>query len=137
METTGLVIDSNVFIGYKRRRPDFIAALNYARARYACYVTAVNVYEVIWGAHYAQQVAETMEMLSTCECLPFDKDSAETAARIGAALTKQGRMIDVKDLFIASICLRFRVPLLTDNVSHFARVPSLQVFGLHDFSEAS
>lgn len=68
-------------------------------------------------------VVESFELLSV---------TRKTAGRYGAiarALRSEGRLIGSNDLWIAAVALENDLPLVTDNTSHFGRVPDLQILG--------
>ncbi len=64
---------------------------------------------------------------STVRVLAFDDIAARSAATLSKELRKQGLQIGLKDTFIAGICIRHQIPLLTRNVNHFARIENLEV----------
>ena len=51
----------------------------------------------------------------------------EMAGRITASLERDGNMIDIRDLLIASIALVNGFGILTNNVAHFKRIKHLKV----------
>ncbi len=59
--------------------------------------------------------------------LPFDEPAARTYAELRAELERGGRPLDEPDLRIAAIALSRNLTLVTGNVRHFNRVPSLRV----------
>lgn len=44
-------------------------------------------------------------------------------------IRQAGLLIGANDLWIAAVALEHSLPLVTDNVSHFGRIPDLQVLG--------
>ncbi len=44
-----------------------------------------------------------------------------------AQLQSRGQQIEIRDLFIGSICLEHGYAVLTQNLVHFKRIPELQV----------
>ena len=44
-------------------------------------------------------------------------------------LRQAGLLIGANDLWIAAVALEHSLPLVTDNISHFGRIPDLQVLG--------
>lgn len=71
-------------------------------------------------------------LLETMQTLPFDRDCADQAARIRAALEAAGTPIGPHDILIAATTLSHRATLVTRNVREFARVPALDVVNWHD-----
>ena len=59
--------------------------------------------------------------------LPFTEKSSKIAGEIMAELRRKQNLIDIRDLFIGSICIENDVPLLTQNISHFERIKGLEI----------
>jgi len=72
-----------------------------------------------------QLLARTEQLLEEITIIPFDQDAAVQFDRLRKvkSLKKIGRA----DLLIASIALANRATLVTRNVRHFRKVPSLKV----------
>ncbi|ADC72036.1 PilT protein domain protein [Thioalkalivibrio sp. K90mix] len=92
-------------------------------------VPAVVVYELQTGIAKSsepdkrqQQLAELLDVVTV---LPFDRTTAEHAARIRAHLEQQGTPIGPMDTLIAATALANSVTLVTHNVTEFQRVPDL------------
>lgn len=116
-----ICLDSDSIINISRGDISIKEKLNVGEA--ILFTTSVNYFEIWLG-----KKQDSIEgLLSSFEILPFDDNSAEVAADIFNELKKTGQIIDVKDLFIASICIANKVDLLTFNKKHFER---LEKFGL-------
>jgi len=61
------------------------------------------------------------------QILSLDDNSAKKASELYKLLSKKGEILDLRDLFIASICLNNNLKLLTLNRKHFERVPGLEL----------
>jgi len=61
------------------------------------------------------------------EVLPFGLMEAEMAAQLDAELIRKNQVIGLRDVFIAGSALSQGLKLLTKNVEHFQRIPSLQL----------
>lgn len=84
------------------------------------------------GWRAKKQIGETA-LLSVMRIAPFDDGAARRAAQLHNELIRANQEIGIKDVLIAAICLEHKLPLLTTNVNHFLRVPSLQVISPEDF----
>jgi tRNA(fMet)-specific endonuclease VapC len=93
--------------------------------------TPVNAYELFLGAwRSARSEANLREAASLLRDLPiltYDVDAAFHIARIHSSLSRRGESIGIEDEFIAGIAVRYGEPLVTRNLSHFARIPGLVV----------
>ena len=94
-------------------------------------VPAIVVYELEFGTigslSPAQRRRDLKLLLSTMDILPFDRRSAEQAARIRYQLEKAGTRIGPLDTLIAGTALAHGAVLVTNNIRELARVPGLQV----------
>ncbi|WP_367870475.1 type II toxin-antitoxin system VapC family toxin [Luteolibacter sp. Populi] len=70
-----------------------------------------------------------MAMLSRFEVVETDEATAGEYAKITRYLRKQSLLIGANDLWIAASALAAGLPLVTNNASHFGRIPGLQVVG--------
>ncbi|MDP4012932.1 MAG: type II toxin-antitoxin system VapC family toxin [Candidatus Nanoarchaeia archaeon] len=61
------------------------------------------------------------------QVLDFDEDSARKASEIFKELQKKGKIIDFRDIFIASICLLNKCSLATFNRKHFENIPKIEL----------
>jgi predicted nucleic acid-binding protein len=73
------------------------------------YITVVTKFEILIGIPKLKE----MDFLDSFEKLPFDDRSAEVAAEVYRKVKDAGRMISLRDLFIGSICLAYKLPLVT------------------------
>lgn len=132
METTRLVIDTDVVIDHLRKKT---GVLNHVLANYTCALTAINLYELRSVPFLSDRQRQTLEdVLKITDILPFNKPSAEQAAEVWNTLRAQGQLIGGQDVQIAGVCLASRLPILTRNTSHFKRVPNLVVLTPEDFA---
>ena len=80
-------------------------------------------------ARGTQGLLERMEQTVTANLpvLPFDADAATEYGALRALLEARGTPIGNADMQIASIALARALTVVTGNVRHFERVPSLPV----------
>ena len=128
----GLMIDTNVFISFKKSgKPiDFSSWENSQKV----YISVVVVSELLMGVHRAnteerrqRRSAFVEAVISGIGVLDFTVASARIHADIHAQLTKKGQIIGAHDLLIAATALSHDLSILTDNVREFSRVPGLRV----------
>jgi tRNA(fMet)-specific endonuclease VapC len=72
-----------------------------------------------------KRTEQIVDFITQFTVLPFDIKTAETSARIHAALGKRGESIGIPDTLIAGICVAADIPLLTLNIRHFSRITDL------------
>jgi tRNA(fMet)-specific endonuclease VapC len=85
--------------------------------------------ELLQGALRSQRIALNLQRLhaffAPLRSLPFDDNSAEHFARIGAELLGQGTPIGPNDLVIAATARANNATLVTHNTAEFNRVTGL------------
>jgi predicted nucleic acid-binding protein len=72
-------------------------------------------------------------LLEPLRILALDEQSAKIAASLHADLISTNQDIGVKDVLIASICLRHEMTLLTANIRHFSRISNLRCIASAQF----
>jgi predicted nucleic acid-binding protein len=127
------LIDSSILIRLERRglSPDEIHQL--VPAEFGA-IASITASELLFGVHRARpserrRRRETFveTVLASIEILPFDLRVARVHARIWAELTAAGQLIGDHDLLIAATAVAHDLPVLTENLQHFERVPGLVV----------
>lgn len=123
-----VVIDTCVVIGFLRgSEPDKTCFVKLLKSSEGL-LTAVTVFELLVGSERDSKKQKAVtQLLGFLGVLPFDKEAAGIAAVIGKKLREQGSVIGTRDIFIAGICLAHKLPIVTGNREHFARVPGLKV----------
>ena len=91
--------------------------------------TIFTLAELKYGAFNSHNVRTNLQniqsFLSKVVVLNFDEDAAEKFGKIKADLRKQGQLIEDFDILIASSVLSHGGTLVTNNVTHFKRIPEL------------
>jgi tRNA(fMet)-specific endonuclease VapC len=127
MDERNICLDTSVPITFLKGREPGAAAVEKAVRSYACFVTAIAVYELLFGmARAARRIGED-ELLGGMTVLGLDNSAASRAALLHDDLIRRNHDIGVKDVLIAAICLAHDMPLLSLNQRHFSRVSGLQV----------
>ncbi len=127
MEPAPLCLDTSVLIAYLKGREPGAEAVLRAIQSHTCWVTAITVYELLFGVARAQRQIGEEELLGVMPTAPFDDAAAHRAAKLHDQLIRQNADIGIKDVLIAAICLERGLSLLTLNERDFSRVPELTV----------
>jgi tRNA(fMet)-specific endonuclease VapC len=117
-----ICLDTDVLIQIMRDDPTLKETLSSMDASF--HTTTISVFE-IWQGH--KQSEGTLELIHSLIKLDFDEKSAFAAGDIQRKLSDAGEILDFRDLFIASICIKNDAELFTFNKKHFER---LKKFGL-------
>ncbi len=116
------VVDKSVIIDISRNNERVLEYLKENHKNTVFYLTAITVFELKCGK--TTKIEEYyIEALKT---LDFDTKSADIAAYIYKELSSRGLKPSLKDLFIASICIANRTPLITTD----KRFKIFEEFGL-------
>jgi len=92
-------------------------------------IPPVAYYEVLRGLYYKDannKLRMFRKFCVTYDVGVMDRDCWDTAAGIYACLRKMGKPIEDADIQIAAFCLVNDMTLITNNVSHFSRIPELK-----------
>jgi tRNA(fMet)-specific endonuclease VapC len=127
MDHPRLCLDTSVLIAYLKGREPSASAVEKTIKERICYVTALTVYELLFGVARAKKEIGEEALLGMMTILPFSDAAARQAANLHDDLIRQNQDIGVKDVLIAAICLEHGMSLLTINQNHFSRVPGLNV----------
>ena len=131
----GLIVDSNVFIQFERRKlsVDFSP---WADSDDDVFLSAITVSELLVGVSYAntderrRNRSEFVEaIIAGITILDFSTAIARRHAQVHANLARKGQLIGPHDMIIAATALHYGLSLLTDNVAEFSRVDGLIVVG--------
>jgi tRNA(fMet)-specific endonuclease VapC len=94
-------------------------------------VSTITLAELYYGAECSQKAAENHRAIddfsSGVHVLGVNSDVARTFGEIKAQLRRQGGLIEDFDLALAATALAYGFILVTNNVSHFARIAGLIV----------
>lgn len=117
-----ICLDSDILIGILRQEEKAKKIIENTADDYS--TTSINVFEIWLGRKNEEK---THEMIQSLEIISLDENAAKKAAEISKDLKKDGEMLDIKDILIASVCIENGLVLATFNKKHFER---LVKFGL-------
>ncbi len=132
MEIDGTIIDTDILIDLLRNNSKAVELVQQIESEKSLLcTTTINVFELYYGAHKSidvkQNVGATKKLLERLFILPLTARSARKAGRIYAELEKQGKMIGLRDTFIASIALTKGYKVTTRNTDHFKKIKGLNI----------
>lgn len=125
------MLDTNICIYIVKKRP--LQVLN----RFKTFdvadigVSSITLSELEYGVEKSINREQNREaligFLAPLEIAPYDDLAAYHYGDIRARLEKAGRPVGAMDLLIAAHARSLAVPLVTNNVSEFKRIPGLSV----------
>jgi tRNA(fMet)-specific endonuclease VapC len=102
---------------------------NYLDAYDFLEISLISYYEILSGLMHKnayRQLSLFEEFLSEIIILPPTEKSVKISAQIYAQQRISGKPIDDIDLLIAGIAIENDMTLITNNMRHFAQIPSLK-----------
>jgi len=99
-------------------------------------ISIVTAHEYLRGVYYLymhdrellkSKIEKAEGELARFEILPYTYEIAKLAAEIDATLALDGESISFSDVIIAATTLQYKLTLITRNVTHFERIPKLNI----------
>lgn len=118
-----LFIDSNILI-------DYLSGKDVIPSSTKVFINPIVYSEVLFGLLLVGKSEKFLQKhLSylNAEVLDISQNTATIYTREKVRLRLKGKIIQDFDLLIASSCLEYKIPLLTENKKHFIRVKGLKV----------
>ncbi len=126
-----MCLDSDLLIAILRGDKDTEKVINFLDLEGGAATTVINAYEILFGAkksaHKEGNVKEARRLLAKLHIMDMTLDAAERASEIHAKLSSEGNIIDLRDIFIASIALSHGTKIVTRNEKDFKRVDNLEI----------
>ena len=127
MESSKVVIDTNIFIEYLRAKDRKNTNLYKIPSNKVLYISSVTLYELLMGAYNERKREDIRLLTQDIIILPFDEQVCSCSAEIYHDLRRNNKMIEFRDIFIAATCIFHKLPLKTSNKNHFKRVRGLKL----------
>jgi tRNA(fMet)-specific endonuclease VapC len=91
-------------------------------------ISSIIIHKLFYGAYKSQRVEYNLAKIEKLpfEVLSFDKEDAQQASGVRAALAKIGSPIGPYDVLIAGHALARDLTLVTNNTKEFKRIPHLK-----------
>ena len=124
------MLDTNICIAIINRRSERAYKRLLSLVPGDAGLSAVTMAELEFGVAKSLRVQQNREAVDgfilALEVAPFDASAAAAYGEVRASLQKRGLPIGALDMMIAGHALSLGVPLVTDNLKEFTRVPGLR-----------
>ena len=110
-------LDTSFLIELVKGNPQTRLDIQKIEAEYA--LSTVTIFEM-WAGKKTEE--NLLAAISEFTLLDFNFESAKLAGTIYKELRKRGVSLDMRDVFIAAICIKNNFELLTINKKHFQRI---------------
>lgn len=124
------LIDSDVLINFLKGEEIAVKTIKKLQNK-PLYISVISVGEILEGlleTKNMKKLSSFKELLKTVTTINIDLPIIEKFASLRRYLRQKGSLIDNLDLLIASSCLIHNLTLITNNTSHFKRIPKLKIF---------
>lgn len=103
--------------------------LNYLKDK-SVGLTSITTFELYLGSELSKKKDSNLKVIQSLfqqfPVFPFNLKASNIASKIYSDLEKKGEMIELNDIYIASIVIEQNSILATDNINHFNRILSLK-----------
>jgi tRNA(fMet)-specific endonuclease VapC len=125
------LLDTDTCIYLMKRRSEKIVKRLKALEPGDVGISSITLSELQYGVERSQFPARNREALEEflvpLDVVEYGAEAADQYGKVRATLTRKGTPIGGNDLFIAAHALALGIPLVTNNVREFRRVPGLKV----------
>lgn len=93
-------------------------------------ISIITYYEITSGLLYKnalKQLEIFQDFISENIVVPLTEESCKISSEIYSKLRVQGKLIDDIDLLIAGIAIENDMIIVTNNESHFSKIPGLRI----------
>ncbi len=124
-------LDTDFLVNFLRNRKEEVEFLKSSEADKELATTYVNLFELYFGAYRSADRENNLKaierLLGRVMLLNFSEESARKAGEIASKLEKEGKQLEIRDIFIGAIALAGNYAVKTGNASHFRRIEGLSV----------
>ena len=121
-----ICLDTDVSIAILRNEPRAERLTEVIGTRQVC-TTPITVFELMLRTSNLEKVAKFLDGI---KILSLDNDAALKASEISKQLKKDGKILEFRDIFIASITVTNHCRLATFNLKDFEKIKSLEILRL-------
>ena len=118
-----ICLDSDVLIDIVLGEKEIINFIKNLEADW--HTTSINIFE-IWSEQ-DEKKKNIENLIGSLKKHSFNENSALKAGEIRKKLKEKGQIVEIRDIFIGSVCIENNLELLTNNKKHFER---MKQFGL-------
>ena len=126
-----VLIDTDILSYYFKGDKKVISSFdNYLRHYDLIEISIITYYEITGGLlakNALKQLSIFEAFIADNIVVPMTENSAKISAKLYSALRPSGKKLDDIDLLIAGIAIDNDLTLVTNNESHFNRIPGLRI----------
>ena len=128
----GILLNSNYLIDYLRGKIYTKAVIDKVKRREVeASISVITLFELYSGALLSSNSIKRLEevdlLIQWFNVISIDDRAAFIASKIFVELRRKGKIIDIRDILIASCAIHRNLRLLTRNKNHFKNIEGLHL----------
>ncbi len=132
MEYRKVLLDSSIIIDHLRKKDKSKSILYRITNKFELFISSITVFELYAGAIDELKQKDIEIILNYINVIPFDLETAKKSGAIYIYLKKKNKVIEIRDIFIATTSILNNLPLITLNVSHFEKIDEINILKVED-----
>jgi predicted nucleic acid-binding protein len=125
-----IFLDTNILVNILRNEARGQTWINYLKDKSVA-LTSITFFELYLGAELSKKREYNIKIIQNLfqqfPVFSFNVKTSRIAANIYSDLKEKGQIIELNDIYLASIVLEQNSILATDNIKHFNRIQSLKL----------
>ncbi len=125
-----ICLDTDFLIDFLREKKYAVEFIKEKEEKTELATTIITLFELYCGAFNSKKIEKIQVIDSLSEkltLLNLSKEASKKAGEIYSILSKKGKIIDFRDILIASITLTNNFSLKTNNLKHFQKITELKI----------
>ncbi len=127
MENSNILIDTSIIVDHLRKKNKSKSKFWKLANAFNCAISTITLFELYSGAKNNSQKKDIDIISALMDIIPYDANQAKMASEIFHTLKKDNKLIEYRDIFIASCAIEQNIPLATPNKKHFDRIENLRL----------
>lgn len=128
-----IILDTDILVNILRKKNRGREWKDFLKNKTVAFTT-ITAFELFLGAELSKKRNQNMKsvenLIQQFPVLALSIKSARIASRIYSDLQKKGKIIELNDIYIASVTLANDSELATDNIDHFQRINRLKILSI-------
>lgn len=127
-----VVLDTDILVAFLRSNDEAANKIkSYYDSESPVLTTSVTLFELFRGAYAThnpeKKVTDVELLIEDLDILHLDTKSSKIVGKIYNELKREGKLIDILDMFIAGITISNNETIVTRNIKHFSKVLNLKI----------
>lgn len=123
-------LDTDILISFLRNDTDAVKKIEKLTEEGVVGTTIINIFELLVGARVSKKETEienAHRLLTRLKIFQLNIETADVGSKIFEELFLTGKILEFRDILIASIAISNNLILVTRNIDHFSRIKRLKI----------